>query len=353
LGHAIRAQSNWGCASSFSIVLLYVFVLAGARLAPAETLASLKSAAAKALSAGDLAVALSNLREASRLSPSDAQVQLNLGFTLLRMGNLKEALTPLEKAKHDANLRPEAGFLSGVVYFELRSYQKAISELNGLEGGPHAERVLYMLEESYRLTNQLDLAKQTFRQLNQKYPESAWTHFLMGTAYETQEQLDKAVDEYKQALQKDPSIPNANFAIGYIYWRQQNTEESKKWLQTEASSGCHSLAFYFLGEIARTGKSNQEAERDYRQSLKCDPLYADAHLRLGMVLANDKRYTDAIVQLKEAIRLKPDASAAHYHLATVYRKTGQASKAEAEYAQVRRIQAASGQGMGGMEGAKP
>jgi Flp pilus assembly protein TadD len=71
-----------------------------------------------------------------------------------------------------------------------------------------------------------------------------------------------------------------------------------------------------------------------------------------MVLANNKRYADAIVQLREAIRLKPDASAAHYHLAAVYRKTGQASKAEAEYNQVRRLQALPGQGMGGMEGTK-
>lgn len=329
-----------------------MFVLAGALAAPAQARVSPDSAVDKTSSTGDLAGALSTLRQAARVSPSDMHVQLSLGLTLLRMGRLREALAPLEKAKHDPSLRPEAGFLSGVVYFELRNYQTAISELNDLQEGSHAERILYMLEESYRLTNQLDRAKQTFHRLNQEYPESAWTHFLMGTAYETQEQLDKAVEEYKQALQKDPSIPNANFAIGYIYWRQQNTEESKKWLQAETSSGCHSLAYYFLGEIARTGKNDQEAERDYRESLKCDPAYADAHLRLGMVLANNKRYADAIVQLREAIRLKPDASAAHYHLAAVYRKTGQASKAEAEYNQVRRLQALPGQGMGGMEGTK-
>jgi tetratricopeptide (TPR) repeat protein len=334
-----------GSPAAVAVALAAVLLFTPTR-AWAQTADALNREATKAIEAGKLDAALADLRRAAKLAPSNRQVQFNLGLTLLRLGKLSEAIAPLQRAKQDAKLAPEAGFLLGVDYFEAKDYAKAISELQNLNIPAHAERTLYMLEESNRLTGRLAQARDAFRELNQRFPDSAWTHYLMANAYEAEEQLDKAVDEYKQALERDPSIPNANFAIGYIYWRQQNTEEAEQWLQKQASSGCHALANYFLGEIARVGKDLQKAERHYRQSLQCDPSHADSHLRLGMVLGEEKRYPEAIAQLKEAIRLKPDQSPAHYHLAVIYRRTGQTAKAQAEYNLVRRIQAAAGERMG-------
>jgi tetratricopeptide (TPR) repeat protein len=188
-------------------------------------------------------------------------------------------------------------------------------------------------------------AKVAFHQLITRYPESAWTHYLMGNAYEDQQQLDKAINEYKQAIEKDPAIPNANFAIGYIYWRQQDTEHAREWLTKEANKGCHALANLYLGEIACAERDLQTAEKLYRRSLECDPSSADVHLRLGITLGDEKRYAEAITQLKEAIRLQPDASSAHYHLAEIYTRTARPLQAKAEYDKVRKIQAAKDNGV--------
>jgi tetratricopeptide (TPR) repeat protein len=344
--HETPALSSWVCAFISRSVTALAAAFAGALLLAsangfAQTADVLNRDATQALSEGHADAALPKLQKAARLAPRNPHIQFNLGLALLRTGKLSEAVAPLSKAKQDPSLNAEARFLLGVDYFEARKYAQAIAELTGLDGGSHAERVLYMLEESNRYSGQLEQAKQAFRALNERYPDSAWTHYLMATAYEGQQQMDNALAEYKQALKKDPSIPNVNFAIGYIYWRRQDTEEARKWLEIENRSGCHSLANYFLGEIARSNKDEEKAQAYYRRSIACDPSYADAHLRLGMMLANQKRYTEAIQEFKSAIRLKPEQSSAHYHLASLYRRLGQTANAKAEYDEVKRIQAAA------------
>ncbi len=311
----------------------------------AQTAEQINRQAAAALAAGKVDAAIPELREGARRFPADAHIQFNLGLALVRKGRLSEAITPLEKAAREPALAAEAHFLLGADYFENKEYAKAVTELTGLENSDHSERVLYMLEESNRRSGHTDAAKAAFHELMTRYPDSAWTHYLMGTAYEDQQQLEQAIEEYKLALVKDPGIPNANFAIGYIYWRQQDTENAREWLQKEAQKGCHGLANFYLGEIARAERDLKTAEVRYRRALQCDPSSADAHLRLGMVLEDQKRYNEAIAQLKEATVLEPNESSAHYHLASAYSQTGRKAEARVEYNKVRQIQAAKDNGV--------
>jgi tetratricopeptide (TPR) repeat protein len=146
-------------------------------------------------------------------------------------------------------------------------------------------------------------------------------------------------------LAADPTIPSAQFAIGYLYWRQQDFEDAREWLGKEAAAGCHALANFYLGEMARGEKQLTNAEKLYRRALECDPSNEQAHLRLGVVLGDQHRYEEAITQLKEAARLRPDESSAHYHLASIYSHMGRTAEAKAEYSKVRQIQAAKDNGV--------
>jgi tetratricopeptide (TPR) repeat protein len=300
--------------------------------------------AVHAIAAGQLDTAIGELRKAAVRFPDNRRIQLHLGWALVQKGQLQEALAPLQKARQDPSLAQEARFLLGADYFESKQYSLATQELRGLQNSEHSERVLYMLEESSRRTGQVEEARAAFHELISRYPDSAWTHYLMATAYEDQQKLDLAIDEYKQSIQKDPKIPNADFAIGYLYWRQQDNENAREWLKKETLRGCHGLANYYLGEIARTEGELGQAEALYRRSLACDPSNQNAHMHLGMVLQDQKHYPEAIKQFKEAIRLEPNESSAHYHLGSVYKQLGRTSEARAEYRKVREIQSASDTG---------
>ena len=100
-----------------------------------------------------------------------------------------------------------------------------------------------------------------------------------------------------------------------------------------------------VGEIARSDHDLQTAEALYQRALQCDPSSGEAHLRLGIILADEKHYNEAIGQLKDAIRLQPKESSAHYHLAEVYSHTGRPAEAKAEYEKVRQIQAGKDNGV--------
>jgi tetratricopeptide (TPR) repeat protein len=325
---------------------LCVFAVIGGGLGlGAQTAEQANRRAADALAAGKVDVAISQFRAAARRYPNDKRIQFNLGLALVQKGRLKEAISPLLAAAQDPPLAKEARFLLGADYFESAQYAKAIAQLSGLENSVHGERALYMLEESHRRAGHVEEAKSAFHQLITRYPDSAWTHYLMGNAYEGEEQLDQALAEYKAALQRDPTIPNADFAIGYLYWRQQDTENARVWLQKETQKGCHALANYYLGEIARSEKNLESAEALYRRALECDSSNGDAHLRLGIVLGDLKHYGQAIIQLKDALRLEPNASQPHYHLAVLYTQMGRTAEAKAEYNKVRQIQAAKDNGV--------
>jgi tetratricopeptide (TPR) repeat protein len=53
-------------------------------------------------------------------------------------------------------------------------------------------------------------------------------------------------------------------------------------------------------------KRPAEAEAAFREAIRLDPGYADAHNNLGNVLGDVQRYADAEAAYREAIRLNPD-----------------------------------------------
>lgn len=306
--------------------------------AAAEDTAELNRAGVAALTAGNLKAALADFQKAARLDPHNSDVQFNLGLTLVRSGRPDQALAPLQLAAADPKTSDEAKYLLGTCYFELMQHEKAAAVLQGLTNGSRAEHVLYMIEESNRMLGRPAQARDAFRELNRRFPDGAWTHYLLGVAYENQAQLDKAIEEYKAALARDPKLPNAAFAIGYIYWRQRDAESAKTFFEKQLESQpCHALSIFYLGQIARADQNAASAATHFRRALACDADSPETHLRLGMTLAEMNQDREALEELKRAVALAPDNPTAHYRLALLYKKLGRAEESRTEYATVRRL----------------
>ena len=62
-----------------------------------------------------------------------------------------------------------------------------------------------------------------------------------------------------------------------------------------------------------------------------------AHLQLGILLAEQRRFDEAIPSLVEATRLDPNLGQAHYRLAQAYQRTGQKELAARSFAAFERL----------------
>ena len=74
-----------------------------------------------------------------------------------------------------------------------------------------------------------------------------------------------------------------------------------------------------------------------KSALALDPHFADGHLELGALYAEQAQYGEAITEYRQAIKLKPDLAAAHYRLAQAYARTGDKAASQTEFALYERL----------------
>jgi predicted Zn-dependent protease len=155
-----------------------------------------------ALARGDFETARTRFQAAAKADPHNLQIQFNLGLAAIRLGQPRQAIAPLRKAAADPSLAAEAHYLLGAAYFESGEFPEVAANLAGLENSAHAEHVLFLLEESYRLTHRAAEARQAFHLLNSRFPDSPWVHYLLANAYENQAENEKAIAEYNRRIRK-------------------------------------------------------------------------------------------------------------------------------------------------------
>lgn len=142
--------------------------------------------------------------------------------------------------------------------------------------------------------------------LVKKAPNDPGSRIRLAEAYAAVGNLDQAVNQYNQALKLDAENPFALVGLGQVAMKR------KQWSAAEA---------YWQRTITKL-KGGQFAGKDANLEL--------AYYYLGSCLMEEHRYEDAISYLKEAARIRADASDTHYLLAVAYKETGSDDRMRAE-----------------------
>jgi len=82
-----------------------------------------------------------------------------------------------------------------------------------------------------------------------------------------------------------------------------------------------------LGTIFFNARKWKEAEYHYKQALQADPNYSLAHFDLGNLYDERGEHSLAAEHYMHALRIAPNYADAHYNLALVYQSSGQTMKA--------------------------
>ncbi|HTU46751.1 MAG TPA: tetratricopeptide repeat protein [Bryobacteraceae bacterium] len=278
----------------------------------------------------DYSDAIPPLKRALELRPDLEQAHLDLGYALLSQGFPAEAIPHLERAHAIEAL--------AVAQTETGQFEQAITNLSAaLAKRPNDPDLLYYLGRASGL-----LSKRAIDTLNEAYPDSARSHQAMAENYYVLRQMPQAESEFRAALQQRPKIPGIHLELGLVY------AGSEQWAK---------------------------AEEEFRAETKLQPGNAEASYRLGAALLQQGKVPEAREELTRADRLRPDmpeilyslgkaaslegdaeaaekawlhllqiekntslAAQAHFGLAALYRKQGNAAKAQSEMEEFRKLQ---------------
>jgi adenylate cyclase len=142
----------------------------------------------------------------------------------------------------------------------------------------------------------------------------------------------------QRALALNDSWHMSHLALGYIYLSQQQYEQALAELKRAVALGPHEARSYAaLAEtLSRVGKM-EDALDAAAQALRLKANIADDHLAgIGIAYYLAGR-PEAITPLKQFLTHYPNILPTHLTLAAVYSELGKEAEAQAEAAEVRRI----------------
>ena len=170
----------------------------------------------------------------------------------------------------------------------------------------------------------------------------AWTLLMdgiFGTSKTPEKSIEQAFELAQKVLDRGDSDAGAHFLIGYAYSRKGQFDKAISELEiardlfpnnAEINAG--------LGLILNAAGKPEEAINVLKNAMRLNPIPPGWYLsRLGDAYRLTGRYEKAVNEYKKAIQLQPNDMFSHLNLALCYVKLGREEDANAEAAEVLRI----------------
>jgi len=181
-------------------------------------------------------------------------------------------------------------------------------------------------------------ASDVFQRGAARFPGSAKLQMGLGVALYARGLYDQALSVLLQATDTLSSDPRPYLLLGraYTFSHSHNDEVVQRLARlVEIDPKSAPARCYYAVSLWRSAGEKPDAnagqiERLLKDAVALDPQFADAHLELGALYAEQAKYSDAIPEYRRAIAIDPDLATAHYRLAQVYARTGDRAAAETE-----------------------
>lgn len=283
-------------------------------------------------------------RKALALSPNVPGLEIDLGLSLFKTGDLHGAIQAFEPAlKAEPASSPESTRLAtliGLAHYGLGEYVAAVPYLKRAAAADSANLPLRMaLAQSCMSAKQYQCVLDTYRQILAINPNSAEADVLAGEAYDEMKNEAGAVEQFQAAVKADPKLPNVHFGYGYLLWKAEKLDAASEQFRAELSNNPDSaLALTYLAD-SQIKLDHPEQAQDYlERAIHMDPSIALAHLDLGIVYTDQGKKEEALRELELAEELEPHESTIHWQLGRLYQSMGRRAEAKAEFDKTRNLQ---------------
>jgi tetratricopeptide (TPR) repeat protein len=177
---------------------------------------------------------------------------------------------------------------------------------NGARLYPKSPRMLTALGASLFAAALYDEAALRLCDASDLNPADSKPHIFMGKIdREAPTPLPCVEQKLARFLQKEPDSPLANYLYAMAVWKRQ--------------------------ELQPDPLALQQVETLLTKAVKIDRNCVDAYLQLGILYSSQHNYEKAIGFYTKAIELDTQSGEAHYRLGVAYDRTGEPTKAKAEF----------------------
>lgn len=222
-----------------------------------------------------------------------------LGTALIHLGQISEALLPMQRAS------------------------KYLPDDIGVHN--NLGHVLQNL-------GRMDEAEASFRRALQIMPDYAEAHSNLGNNLRIQGRLTEAEASYNIALRLKPYYAEAHNNLGNTLWEMGRFEEAESSFRRALQIRPDFVeAQNNLGNALRELGRLDEAEASYRQALKLRPDFAESHNNIAITLKEMGRLDEAVDSLHRALEIRPDFADAHSNLGGTLRELGKLDEAVASF----------------------
>ncbi len=332
------------------------------------------------LHSGKTALAGEQFRKAQELDPKSYDTNHNFGEFLIQTGKISEALPLLEQAQ---SISPSydngydlamADFLSDkldparqVVQTliqqkdtgELRNLLGQIDEKQGkfveaaneYEAAAHldpSEENLFDWGSEMLLHRTYEPAITIFQKAAERYPKSPRIQIGLGLALYSRGKYDDAIKALVAAADLNPSDSRCYLFLSKAYNSSplQADDVIQRFRRYAELQPANAMAQYYYAVSMWKGKRAEDAGVDLgtvesllQKSIALNDSFADAHVQLGNLYADQHQYEKSIPQYIRALQLDDNLADAHYRLGTDYVHTGQKENAQKEFAIYQKLRA--------------
>ncbi len=285
--------------------------------------------------------------KAVQKNPNFAPSRAHLGLLYLQMGRPQEALPHLREALLiDPTRTDAAGALVHILQDQSQSALdtgdpgKALALLNEARGfAPDNADVQYAFGMvAIRLSLQQD-AVEAFQKTLQLRKNDAQAFYNLGRAFMGLSKFADARQQFAEYVKLRPDDPSGHCALGMTLAALELSQDARaEFERSIALAPAQTESYYRLGLLELQSRDLEAASSHLRQVLEREPTNAPALTAMGKVAFEQKLYSDAIPLLQQAIANDSTMREAHYYLGLAFARTGRKPESEEQLALATRLE---------------
>lgn len=259
---------------------------------------------------------------AMALDPKMPEAPLNLGILLLE-SNPAAAIAPLQKAVALLPAQSRPRFLLGVAQERSGDLKAAVQSYEGaLRLDPTDSEIALHLAGLYMKQNRPADAEKKFRAALQADSSNPATQLGLAESLEAQNKPE-AAEVYRAYLKLKPDDPSARSRYVHLLISSQNYDEALAELEREEAGKPPSLELLKLrADVQVAQKKWSDAIATLKQALALAPRDAQLHGGLGRIYLQEREFPAAERELKTALQIDQTRLDSWKDLSTTYYLAG-------------------------------